>query len=450
MDILTAFLDIKEGDKTMRMYDLILKKKHGEELSTEEIRNMIEGFTNGSIPDYQMSAMTMAICFCGMSKRETVDLTLAMRDSGDVLDLSGIKGIKVDKHSTGGVGDKTSLALTPIIAALGVPVAKMSGRGLGHTGGTIDKLECFPGFTTGISEEAFLKNVNEIGIAIAGQTANLAPADKKLYALRDVTATVDQMSLIASSIMSKKLASGSDAIVLDVKTGNGAFMKKYEDSVALAEEMVSIGKMAGKKTAAVITDMDQPLGYAVGNSVEVIEAIDTLRGNGPKDFKEVVFALGSLMLQFAGKAQNDQDARMQMQSVIENGKALEKLAEFVAAQGGDASYVFDVEKFPKTSITEEVICNDDGYVQKILAEEIGIACMTLGGGRETKESSIDLSVGILLKKKNGDQIQKGDILATVLGNDREKVNAAKQKILGAYQIGNMKPTEEPVVKKLIL
>ena len=293
----------------MRMYDLIEKKKLGEELSTEEIQFMVKGFTDGSIPDYQMSAMTMAICFQGMSKRETVDLTLAMRDSGDVLDLSKISGIKVDKHSTGGVGDKTSLALTPIVAALGVPVAKMSGRGLGHTGGTIDKLECFPGFSTEISEETFIRNVNEIGIAIAGQTANLAPADKKLYALRDVTATVDQMSLIASSIMSKKLASGSDAIVLDVKTGNGAFMKKYEDSVALAEAMVSIGTMAGKKTAAVITDMDQPLGFAVGNSLEVIEAIETLQGRGPSDFKEVVFALGSVMLTFAGRAKNREEAR---------------------------------------------------------------------------------------------------------------------------------------------
>ena len=286
----------------MRMYDLIMKKKEGQSLSGDEIRYFIEGYTKGEIPDYQISALLMAICFQGMNKQETVDLTLAMRDSGEVLDLGKIHGVKVDKHSTGGVGDKTSLALTPIVAALGVPVAKLSGRGLGHTGGTIDKLECFPGFTTALSDEQFVENVNTIGIAIAGQTADLAPADKKLYALRDVTATVNQISLIASSIMSKKLASGSDAIVLDVKTGNGAFMKELKDSVALAKEMVSIGQLAGKKTAAVITDMDQPLGLAVGNSLEVKEAIDTLNGKGPEDFKAVVYALGAQMLQFGGRA----------------------------------------------------------------------------------------------------------------------------------------------------
>ena len=433
----------------MRMYDLILKKKKGEELSTEEIRYMIAGFTDGSIPDYQMSAMTMAICFRGMSKRETVDLTLAMRDSGDVIDLSGIHGVKVDKHSTGGVGDKTSLALTPIIAALGVPVAKMSGRGLGHTGGTIDKLECFPGFTTEISEETFIKNVNEIGIAIAGQTANLAPADKKLYALRDVTATVDQMSLIASSIMSKKLASGSDAIVLDVKTGNGAFMKKLEDSVALAEEMVSIGTLAGKKTAAVITDMDQPLGYAVGNSLEVLEAIDTLEGHGPADFTEVVFALGAQMLLLAGKASDEADARAQMQRVIGDGSAKKKFAEFVAAQGGDASYVYDKEKLPVAEKQLAVTSEADGYVDRILAEDIGIACMTLGGGRETKESTIDLSVGIILKKKNRDAVKRGDTLAVIYGNDPAKMEAARQKIQNAYEIGSAPKTPEPVVRKYI-
>ena len=398
----------------MRMYDLILKKKQGGELSTDEIRYMIEGFTEGSIPDYQMSAMTMAICFRGMTPRETVDLTLAMRDSGDVLDLSGIKGVKVDKHSTGGVGDKTSLALTPIIAALGVPVAKMSGRGLGHTGGTIDKLECFDGFTTALSEEQFAGNVNTIGIAIAGQTANLAPADKKLYALRDVTATVDQMSLIASSIMSKKLASGSDAIVLDVKTGNGAFMKKLEDSRALAKEMVSIGTMAGKKTVAVITDMDQPLGRAVGNSLEVREAIDTLRGEGPADFKEVVFALGSQMLMLAGRAADEKEARALMEGVIEDGSALDKFAQFVRAQGGDAAPVYDTSLLPVAGKTLEVTAKESGYVHRILAEDIGIACMTLGGGRETKESAIDLSVGIILEKKNGDAVSDGEVLANDL------------------------------------
>lgn len=433
----------------MRMYDLILKKKQGGELSTDEIRYMIEGFTEGSIPDYQMSAMTMAICFRGMTPRETVDLTLAMRDSGDVLDLSGIKGVKVDKHSTGGVGDKTSLALTPIIAALGVPVAKMSGRGLGHTGGTIDKLECFDGFTTALSEEQFAGNVNTIGIAIAGQTANLAPADKKLYALRDVTATVDQMSLIASSIMSKKLASGSDAIVLDVKTGNGAFMKKLEDSRALAKEMVSIGTMAGKKTVAVITDMDQPLGRAVGNSLEVREAIDTLRGEGPADFKEVVFALGSQMLMLAGRAADEKEARALMEGVIEDGSALDKFAQFARAQGGDAAPVYDTSLLPVAGKTLEVTAKESGYVHRILAEDIGIACMTLGGGRETKESAIDLSVGIILEKKNGDAVSDGEVLATIYGNDDAKMQAAYEKIAHAYEIAKEPAAFVPVVREYI-
>lgn len=433
----------------MRMYDLILKKKQGGELSTDEIRYMIEGFTEGSIPDYQMSAMTMAICFRGMTPRETVDLTLAMRDSGDVLDLSGIKGVKVDKHSTGGVGDKTSLALTPIIAALGVPVAKMSGRGLGHTGGTIDKLECFDGFTTALSEEQFAGNVNTIGIAIAGQTANLAPADKKLYALRDVTATVDQMSLIASSIMSKKLASGSDAIVLDVKTGNGAFMKKLEDSRALAKEMVSIGTMAGKKTVAVITDMDQPLGRAVGNSLEVREAIDTLRGEGPADFKEVVFALGSQMLMLAGRAADEKEARALMAGVIQDGSALDKFAQFVRAQGGDAAPVYDTSLLPVAGKTLEVTAKESGYVHRILAEDIGIACMTLGGGRETKESAIDLSVGIILEKKNGNAVSAGEVLATIYGNDDAKMQAAYEKIAHAYEIAKEPAAFVPVVREYI-
>lgn len=433
----------------MRMSDLIVKKRDGQALTTEEIRYMIDGYSRGEIPDYQMSAMTMAICFRGMTPRETVDLTLAMRDSGDVLDLSGIKGVKVDKHSTGGVGDKTSLALTPIIAALGVPVAKMSGRGLGHTGGTIDKLECFDGFTTALSEEQFAGNVNTIGIAIAGQTANLAPADKKLYALRDVTATVDQMSLIASSIMSKKLASGSDAIVLDVKTGNGAFMKKLEDSRALAKEMVSIGTMAGKKTVAVITDMDQPLGRAVGNSLEVREAIDTLRGEGPADFKEVVFALGSQMLMLAGRAADEKEARALMEGVIEDGSALDKFAQFVRAQGGDAAPVYDTSLLPVAGKTLEVTAKESGYVHRILAEDIGIACMTLGGGRETKESAIDLSVGIILEKKNGDAVSDGEVLATIYGNDDAKMQAAYEKIAHAYEIAKEPAAFVPVVREYI-
>lgn len=433
----------------MRMYDLIRKKKCGGELSSEEIRYMINGFTDGSIPDYQMSAMTMAICFQGMNPRETVDLTLAMRDSGDVLDLSKIQGVKVDKHSTGGVGDKTSLALAPIVAALGVPVAKMSGRGLGHTGGTIDKLECFPGFTAELSEEMFVHNVNTIGIAIAGQTANLAPADKKLYALRDVTATVDQMSLIASSIMSKKLAGGSDAIVLDVKTGNGAFMKELKDSVALAREMVAIGTMAGKRMAAVITDMDQPLGSAVGNSLEVIEAIETLRGEGPSDFKEVVFALGAQMLVFAGKAAETAEAKSLMESAIADGSALSKFAEFVRAQGGDAAAVYDTSLLPVASQTLVVESPRDGYVHRILAEDVGIACMTLGGGRETKESKIDLSVGIRLRKKNADAVKRGEPLAVIYGNDAAKMEAARAKIAGAYEISDKPREKEAVIRQYI-
>lgn len=433
----------------MRMYDLIRKKKCGGELSSEEIRYMINGFTDGSIPDYQMSAMTMAICFQGMNPRETVDLTLAMRDSGDVLDLSKIQGVKVDKHSTGGVGDKTSLALAPIVAALGVPVAKMSGRGLGHTGGTIDKLECFPGFTAELSEEMFVHNVNTIGIAIAGQTANLAPADKKLYALRDVTATVDQMSLIASSIMSKKLAGGSDAIVLDVKTGNGAFMKELKDSVALAREMVAIGTMAGKRMAAVITDMDQPLGSAVGNSLEVIEAIETLRGEGPSDFKEVVFALGAQMLVFAGKAAETAEAKSLMESAIADGSALSKFAEFVRAQGGDAAAVYDTSLLPVASQILVVESPRDGYVHRILAEDVGIACMTLGGGRETKESKIDLSVGIRLRKKNADAVKRGEPLAVIYGNDAAKMEAARAKIAGAYEISDEPREKEAVIRQYI-
>ena len=383
----------------MRMYDLILKKKQGKELNTEEINWMIKEFTEGRIPDYQMSAMTMAICFQGMDKRETFDLTMAMRDSGDVLDLSRIDGIKVDKHSTGGVGDKVSLVLTPIVASLGVPVAKMRGRGLGHTGGTIDKLESFSGFSTEISEEKFIDSVNTIGIAIAGQTANLAPADKKLYALRDVTATVDQMSLIASSIMSKKLASGADAIVLDVKTGNGAFMQKEEDAIALAKAMVDIGNRAGKQTVAVITDMDEPLGNAVGNALEIKEVIDALHGDGPEDLMEVVYALGTQMLLLAKRAEDEEIARNLITESIQERKALKKFAEFIENQGGNREEILHPDMLPKARYVIPVLAEEEGCIERILAQDIGIACMTLGGGRENKESTIDHGVGIILTKK---------------------------------------------------
>ncbi len=357
----------------MRMYDLIEKKKNGSALSAEEIRWMVLSYTKGEIPDYQMSAMAMAICFVGLDDEETLELTLAMRDSGDSLDLSQIEGITADKHSTGGVGDKTTLTLAPVIACLGVPMAKMSGRGLGFTGGTIDKLECFPGFTAALDEETFIKNVNSLKLAVVSQTANLVPADKKLYALRDVTATVDQMSLIAGSIMSKKLASGSDIIVLDVKTGSGAFMKTLSEAQKLAETMVRIGIMARKKTAAVVTDMDQPLGNAVGNTLEVVEAIDALSGNGPKDFMEVVYALGSKILTLAGVSSNESEALHMMQKCIASGAAKQKFADFIAAQDGDASYVWDTEKFPKTSYALSVCAPREGYIKSVDAHGVGAA-----------------------------------------------------------------------------
>ncbi len=433
----------------MNMYDLIMKKKLGQELSKEEIYEMIQGYTNGDIPDYQMSAMMMAICFQGMTPEETKDLTMAMANSGEMLDLSEIKGIKVDKHSTGGVGDKTSLVLAPMVATLGVPVAKMSGRGLGHTGGTIDKLESFTGFTTAISKEQFIENVNKIHIAIAAQTANLAPADKKLYALRDVTGTVDEMSLIASSIMSKKLASGADAIVLDVKTGDGAFMKTLEDSVALAEEMVRIGKLANKKVIAVISDMDQPLGNAVGNSLEVIEAMDTLKGHGPKDLEELVLTLGSHMVVLAGKADSLEDARYRLKQTIEDGSAFETFKKFIAAQGGNEEEVLHPELLPRAQIVASVKCPVSGYVSNILTEEIGQISLLLGGGRETKESSIDLSVGLILHKKKGDYVNENEDLATIYANDKEKLNLAKRRLLDAYHIIN-ETVEKPVLIKRIL
>lgn len=429
----------------MRMYDLIMKKRNGGALTEEEITYMIDGYTKGEIPDYQMSAMMMAIYFVGMNEEETLFLTMAMAGSGDMLDLSAIQGVKVDKHSTGGVGDKTSLALTPMVAACGVKVAKMSGRGLGHTGGTIDKLESFKGFSTGITTQQFIKNVNEIGVAIMGQTKELAPADKKLYALRDVTATVDNMSLIASSIMSKKLAAGADAIVLDVKTGSGAFMKKEEDAFALANEMVKLGKNAGRNTVAVVSDMDQPLGNAVGNALEVKEAIETLRGKGPEDFTELCLTLGSLMLVMGGKAQSQEQGRGMLKQVISDGSALDKLAEFVKAQGGDERMVYEPQLLPKAKLVEPVLSPQDGYVEKLVCDEVGICSLILGGGRETKESIIDLSVGILLEKKVGSFVKKGDVLAHLHANDEVKLKTAKERLLKAYQIGNNERKEGPVI-----
>lgn len=420
----------------MRMYDLIMKKKHGTALTGEEIDFLVSGFVKGEIPDYQMSAFLMAVCFQGMNEEETLRLTMAMAHSGEMLDLSAIEGKKVDKHSTGGVGDKTSLILGPLVASLGVPVAKMSGRGLGHTGGTIDKLESFPGFSVAIPNETFISNVNRMKLAIVGQTANLAPADKLLYALRDVTATVDQLSLIASSIMSKKLAAGSDVIVLDVKTGSGAFMKTKDDAMALAKCMVSIGNGAGRKTYAVISDMNQPLGNAVGNILEVKEAISALKGEAPEDLTEASLTLATYMLIGAGRAADEEEAKALLEEQIKNGKALQKLAEFVAAQGGDAEYVYHPEKFQEASIKEPVKATKSGWISRMNTEEIGMTSLILGGGRETKESIIDLAVGILFEKKIGCYVKEGDVIAVLHANDKEKCQAAKERLLNAVTISD--------------
>lgn len=433
----------------MNMYELIVKKKRGGELAKGEIDWMIREYTAGRIPDYQMSAMMMAVCFVGMSAEETKDLTLAMAHSGDMLDLSAIRGIKVDKHSTGGVGDKTTLVLAPLVASLGVPVAKMSGRGLGHTGGTIDKLESFTGFHTDLTPEQFIRNVNTIHIAVAGQTANLAPADKKLYALRDVTGTVDQMSLIASSIMSKKLASGADGIVLDVKTGDGAFMKSLDDARALAEEMVSIGKLAGKDVSAVISDMDQPLGSAVGNALEVKEAIRTLKGQGPEDLEQLVLVLGSIMTVKAGRAENTEEAERLLRDSLESGRAFEVFKAFIRAQGGDPEEAEHPELLPSAAYQEAVCAERDGFVSDIRTEEIGRICLLLGGGRETKESAIDLSVGLVLCKKKGDAVKKGEPLAVIHASDPGKLSEAKKRLLEAYEFTSQKPEAAPLIKDII-
>ncbi len=394
---------------------------------------MIKGYTDGTIPDYQMSAFAMAVFFNGMTPDEIANLTMAMVESGDQVDLSAIEGIKVDKHSTGGVGDTTTLVLAPLVASLGVPVAKMSGRGLGHTGGTLDKLESIPGFHIEISEQEFFDLVNKNKVAVIGQTGNLTPADKKLYGLRDVTATVNSIPLIASSIMSKKIAAGADAIVLDVKVGSGAFMKDLDSARKLAKTMVEIGNNVNRKTMAVISNMDQPLGYAVGNALEVKEAIDTLKGQGPEDLYDLCLTLGSQMVVLANKAKTIDEARQMLEESIRSGKALEKFKTFVAAQGGDPSVIDDPSKLPAAKFTFEVPAKEDGYVSKIVAESIGTAAMLLGAGRATKESTIDLSVGLVLRKKIGDKVEKGESLVTIHSNT-ESVDEIVNRIYHAYTI----------------
>lgn len=433
----------------MLMTDIIVKKRDGFKLSADEIEFVVDGYTKGEIPDYQMSALLMAILIRGMDREETLELTMAMMHSGETLDLSGIKGVKADKHSTGGVGDKTSLILCPMVAAQGVKIAKMSGRGLGHTGGTIDKLESFPGFNTGISEETFMANVNDFGIAIAGQTADLDPADKKMYALRDVTGTVPSIPLIVSSIMSKKLAAGADVIVLDVKSGSGSFMKTEDDARELAENLTAIGKMAGKKTVAVITDMDEPLGNAIGNALEVKEAIEVLRGEKKGELLELCLTLGACILTEAGIAEDDNEARQMLIRGIEDGSALNKLAQLVEGQGGDKNAVFNTDMLPSAPVRYEAICKETGYVKHISAADVGLVSMHLGGGRVTKESEIDLSVGLILNKKVGDRIEAGESLGTIHATTIEKAEQAAELLRGCYTIVP-DPVEKPAFIKGIV
>ena len=418
----------------MRMVDLIAKKRDGKELTRQEIDFIVEEYTRGGIPDYQMSAWAMAVFFRGMTPAETAHLTMAMARSGDTVDLSRIRGVKVDKHSTGGVGDKTTLVVAPLVAAAGVPVAKMSGRGLGHTGGTIDKLESIPGFAAELSPDAFVEQVNRIGIAVVGQTGNLTPADKKLYSLRDVTATVNSVPLIASSVMSKKIAAGADAIVLDVKAGSGAFMKTVGEAWKLASAMVDIGRSVGRRTVAVISNMDQPLGLAVGNALEVREAVDALRGEGPEDLTRLALTLGAHMVVLGGKAGSFKEGYEMLEKILKSGKALEKFRQFVAAQGGNPD-VADrpAELLPKAPYRITVPSPADGFVHGIQAEEIGLAAMTLGAGRATKESSIDPAVGIVLAKKIGDPVRRGEILA-ILHAGREDVTDIRQRVERAFDI----------------
>lgn len=433
----------------MRMYDLIAKKRDGFELTSEEIAYIVSGYTNGSIPDYQMSSFLMAVYFQGMNERETSDLTMAMAQSGDMLDLSLIGGIKADKHSTGGVGDKVTLVLAPMAASLGVPVAKMSGRGLGHTGGTIDKLESIPGFTTSMDPQRFIDQVNSIGIALTGQTGNLVPADKRIYALRDATATVESMPLIAASVMSKKIAAGAQVIILDVKCGSGAFMKNENDAVSLARLMVDIGDNVGRRTMAVVTDMDEPLGYAIGNSLEVVEAIETLKGRGSKDVLEVCIALGSLMLEGSGLASSDEEARSKLKASIRDGSALAKFREWISAQGGDVRAVDDYALLPEAKYIVNLVSPASGYVKHIRSDEAGAASMLLGSGRADKNDTVDHAVGITIDKKTGDYVSRGDILAKVHANDADKAHEALQRLEKAYELSDEEVLKPTLIKEII-
>lgn len=433
----------------MRAYDIIYKKREGKKLNKEELEFLINGYVNGDIPDYQLSAWAMAVYFQGMDAEETANLTMLMAESGDMIDLSPIEGIKVDKHSTGGVGDTTTLILAPLVASAGIPVAKMSGRGLGHTGGTIDKLESIPGFNTSLSRDKFFDNVNQHGVAVVGQTGNLTPADKKLYALRDVTATVESIPLIASSIMSKKLAGGADAIVLDVKTGNGAFMKDFDSAKKLAEAMVAIGKEVGRDTAAYITDMNQPLGKAVGNALEVKEAIKTLQGEGPEDLTELCIELGAGMLQLAGRITDLEEGKNILRENLKNGKALDKFAEMITAQGGNAKVVEDLSLLPTADSTAEVKAEKAGYISEIKALDVGLSAMILGAGRENKESKIDLAVGLELKKKTADQVSEGDTLAVLHYNDSKNLAEAEKKLLEAFTITAEKQKKNELLYEII-
>ncbi|MGM0410394.1 MAG: pyrimidine-nucleoside phosphorylase [Bacillota bacterium] len=433
----------------MRAYDIILKKREGKELSKEEINFLIEGYTSDDIPDYQLSAWAMAVFFKGMTPAETAHLTTAMAESGDIIDLSAIKGFKVDKHSTGGVGDTTTLVLAPLVAAAGLPVAKMSGRGLGHTGGTIDKLESIKGFDVNLSREEFIEAVNKYGVAVVGQTGNLTPADKKLYSLRDVTATVDSIPLIASSIMSKKIAGGADGIVLDVKVGSGAFMKDYKEAEKLAKSMVEIGNKVGKVTRAVITDMDQPLGKAIGNSLEVKEAIETLKNNGPQDLKELCLTLGSNMLLNAKKVDNFEEGYNLLKDILISGKALEKFKEFIKAQNGDTGVVENYKLLPQADNIIEVKSQKSGFINKIDALEIGLTAMEVGAGRETKEDEINKAVGVVLNKKRGEKVEKDEILAYLHLDDLSKEKESKNRLLEAFEISEKKGEEKDLIYDII-